>query len=447
MARRGEILWGKNRVATKARRISMHLGPRGCMVGLQVLAILLLCSVPSKGTEPKKAGAMPKTFAEAVGFLSKHTTVVELKGENGAVVAVCPDYQGRIMTSSLSGRDGASLGWINYDFIAAGQHSPAFNNYGGEDRFWLGPEGGQYGLWFQLEAKQIVRNWFTPPDLNTGAFRVESRDATRCRLARRVRVTNASEATFDVEIKRDLRLLGRGGFAEHFGPSAARPVQEGQARLVGFESANTATNVGPTPWEMKSGLVSIWTLGQFPAGDKSVIIVPYKPGSERELGPVVQSDYFGAVPPDRMQVTPAAVLFRADGQFRAKLGVSAKRVRPVAGSIDLQTGVLTLVQFSLPDDPANHFYVNNTWKMSQENAFAGDVFNTYNDGPAEPGVKALGSFYELETLSPTRPLAKGESLVHHHRTFHVQADPPVLATLVKEALGVDIEDIRKFIAK
>ena len=122
-------------------------------------------------------------------------------------------------------------------------------------------------------------------------------------------------------------------------------------------------------------------------------------------------------------------------------------MRPFAGSIDLRTGVLTLVHFSLPKNPAVDLYVNNTWQMLQKNAYAGDVFNTYNDGPAEPGAKALGSFYELETLSPTRPLAKGEQLVHYHRTFHVQAAQAVLAKLVKETLGVDIEDVRKFIGK
>jgi hypothetical protein len=113
----------------------------------------------------------------------------------------------------------------------------------------------------------------------------------------------------------------------------------------------------------------------------------------------------------------------------------------------LRTGVLALVHFSMPEDPAAHFYVNNTWKPLQENAFAGDVFNSYNDGPAEPGAKPLGGFYEIETLSPTRPFAKGEKLVHHHRTFHIQTHPSDVADLLKETLGVDIEDIRKFVGK
>lgn len=406
------------------------------------LALTLLVAPLStaQGADP-----VTKTYAQALDFLRSHTSVLELKGENGAVVAICPELQGRVMTSSFAAADGPSLGWINYDFITAGKHAPSFNNYGGEDRFWLGPEGGQFGLFFQLENKQVVENWLTPPDINTGGFRVQAQDAKVCRLARRIRVTNVSEASFEVDVDRELRVIGIDLLEKHLGRDIARLIRDKKAKYVGFESANTATNVGPMPWNMQSGLVSIWSLGQFPAGDQTVIIVPYKEGSEQELGPVVQSDYFGTVPAERLKVAKSAILFRADGQFRSKIGVAPKRVRPIAGSVDLSTGVLTLVHFTLPDDPAAHFYVNNTWNPRQQNAYAGDVFNTYNDGPSQPGAKPMGSFYELETLSPTRPLAKGERLEHIHRTFHLQAEPALLAELVKATLGVELDEVRKFL--
>jgi hypothetical protein len=147
-----------------------------------------------------------------------------------------------------------------------------------------------------------------------------------------------------------------------------------------------------------------------------------------------------------LKVTPGAVLFRADGKFRAKLGVSQQRSLPMAGSLDLQSGVLTLVHFTMPAKPAEHFYVNNAWALLQKNAYAGDVFNTYNDGPSEPGAKALGGFYELETLSPTRPLAPKETIAHSHRTFHIKADGDNLERLVKATLNVDLAEVKKFLA-
>ncbi len=412
---------------------------------LLTIQFLVLTAQAETGTE------MTKRYSEARDFLKQHTALVELEGERGERVLVCPEYQGRIMTSSLAGADGASLGWINYDFIKAGKQDAAFNNYGGEDRFWLGPEGGQFALWFKLEEKQVVRNWFTPPALNTGAFRVVAQDKSSCRMVRRVRVTNASEFTFDLEVQREARLLEVKHFETFFGNAAADELRANQSsgqglRYVGFETVNTATNVGPLAWDMTQGMVSIWTLGQFPAGDQTVIVVPYKSGSDQQLGPVVQSDYFGPVPPDRLQVTPTAVLFRADGKFRAKLGISQQRALPMAGSLDLNTGILTLVQFTLPARPAEHYYVNNTWAIRQKNAYAGDVFNTYNDGPAEPGAKALGGFYELETLSPTRPLALKETISHTHRTFHIKADGDSLERLVKATLNVELADLKKFLA-
>ena len=47
--------------------------------------------------------------------------------------------------------------------------------------------------------------------------------------------------------------------------------------------------------------------------------------------------------------------------------------------------------------------------------------------PPEPGKKGLGAFYEIESLSPALALAPGETLTHHHRTLHVQADSATLA--------------------
>jgi len=399
----------------------------------------------------KDTESMSKTYAATRDFLKQHTPIVELQGTADALVTVCPELQGRVMTSSFAGASGSSLGWVNYDFIAAGKHDPTFNNYGGEDRFWLGPEGGQYGLWFQLEIKQIVQNWFTPEDLNTGAFRVVAHDAQHCRLARRVRVTNASEASFDLEVQRDVNLLGIERFADFFGKAAAdelRQARSGAGKalpFVGFETVNVATSNGPTTWEMKSGLVSIWSLGQFPAGERTVVIVPFKSGDDSELGPAAQTNYFGKVPPERLKFAGSALVFRADGQFRAKLGIPRRRARPLAGAVDLKTGTLTLVHFTMPDRPEDHLYVNNTWSLLQTEPYDGDVFNSYNDGPAQPGAKAMGGFFELESLSPTRPLAKGEQLTHTQRTFHIQADPATLDRLLQATLGIELAEVKKFV--
>ena len=193
----------------------------------------------------------------------------------------------------------------------------------------------------------------------------------------------------------------------------------------------------------KKGLVSLWVLCMFNAGPQAVILVPYRSGDEDELGPVVRSDYFGIVPPDRLKVTPEAILLRADAHWRSKIGVSPARAKPVLGAIDFQAGVLTLASLTLPEDPQKAIYLNSKFGKHQDNPFKGDCVNSYNDGPLKPGQKGLGPFFELESLSPAAVLQTGQSLSHRHRTVHVLASPEILAELAREALGVDLEKVRR----
>ena len=80
-------------------------------------------------------------------FLKNHIQCIELKDkESEACVLLIPAYQGRGMTSSANGNRGYSFGWINDDLIRSGELIDQFNPFGGEERFWLGPEGGLHDL-------------------------------------------------------------------------------------------------------------------------------------------------------------------------------------------------------------------------------------------------------------------------------------------------------------
>ena len=81
------------------------------------------------------------------------------------------------------------------------------------------------------------------------------------------------------------------------------------------------------------------------------------------------------------------------------------------------------------------------WRI-QEDPYAGDVVNSYNDGPASPGAKPMGPFYELESSSPAAALAPGESLSHTHTTMHFQGDERALDAVARRILGVGIEEIK-----
>ena len=133
----------------------------------------------------------------------------------------------------------------------------------------------------------------------------------------------------------------------------------------------------------------------------TTIVVPFKRGPEAELGPVVNDAYFGKVPADRLVVGDGVIFFSGDGLFRSKIGIAPRRALPFAGSYDAERGVLTIVHLTVPEGAAE--YVNSMWRI-QEDPFAGDVVNSYNDGPASPGAKPMGPFYELESSSPAAAL-------------------------------------------
>jgi len=381
------------------------------------------------------------SYREAHDFLASHTRVVEL-AEGSARVAVCPEWQGRVMTSTCGGPDGPSFGFIHREFIEAGKPDERFNNYGGEERLWLAPEGGQFSLWFAPGKQQVFDNWFTQPALNEGAWEVVSAaDEPGCTMRRRMQLRNASDTRFDLEVTRTVRLLGAEGYEELFGHSAAEILQRDNVEEVGYETINQVANRGPD-MDADKGLVSVWILGMLNAGPRTVVIVPYRPGPESELGPVVQSDYFGSVPPERLKTLSEAVLFRADGRYRSKIGTSQRRARNVLGSIDFEAGVLTLVHFTMPDDPTAHCYLNNLWELPLAEPYVGDVANSYNDGPNESGSQ-LGAFYEIESLSPAEELKTGESFEHRHRTVHVRAPLEVLDELAQAALGISLDKVRQ----
>jgi hypothetical protein len=415
-----------------------------------------MTAVSGPAAEATRKGG-PMSYGEVREFLAKHTDLVELTNPEGARVAVCPEWQGRVMTSTTAGLDGPSFGFVNEEFIREGKPNPHFANYGGEERMWLSPEGGQFSLWFdKIGPAQTLDNWYTPPAFNEGAWKVVSGPGEPVAMATTMKLKNASGTPLSLDVRREVRLLGVSDLGKLLGAPAAGIIGRKGVKLVAYETNNRLTNRGAAMTEA-GGLVSIWILGMLNSGPQSVVIVPYKDGDADRLGPVVKSDYFGPVPPERLKVLPSAVtfsvlqggessgiiLFRGDGNYRSKIGISQRRARNVLGSIDFQSGVLTLVNFTMPADPTKERYMNNMWGGPHADPYHGDVVNSYNDGPLGPGKKGLGPFYEVESLSPTRPLATGESLVHCHRTIHVQADLATLDELARQVLGVELETVRK----
>lgn len=380
----------------------------------------------------------PRTFADEVAFLRDHTESLVVLGADpgGPRVAVVGDYQARVMVSSPGGDAGACHGWINHDLIASGARAPHINAYGGEDRFWLGPEGGQFSIYFPPGTDYSFAQWQTPAAIDSEAYTLVGSDANSARFTHDASLTNVSGTRFEVRIDREIALLHDSEIAAAIGGPLRR--NDG-VRAVGFESRNQITNTGPVAWTKETGLLSIWIPGMFRPGARTTVVIPFRPGPEDTLGPVVNDAYFGTIPADRLVRGDGRLFFRADARHRGKLGLAPDRALPVAGSWAPEAGVLTIVQHSVPAVPTTE-YVNSMWER-QDAPFAGDVLNSYNDGPTTPGGEAIGGFYEIETSSPALALGPGESGAHTHRTMHFTGATSGLDHIARRVLGAGLEDI------
>lgn len=374
----------------------------------------------------------PKSFGEDVEFLQKHLPDAIVLGakDSDAQIIVAPSLQGRVMTSTASGRDGASFGWLNYDLIASGKSSPHMSAYGGEERFWLGPEGGQFSIYFKKGLPFTFANWQVPKEIDTEAFDLVSSTQTEAKFKKSMHFENYSGVALDLMVQRDIKVLSYSQINELLGVEVPAEL-----KTVGFETQNTITNTGAKAWDQANGMLSIWILSMLNASEKTMVVAPYKEGEG--LGPVYTDDYFGKVPADRLRHEKGLIFFKADAKYRSKIGISPKRAMPFICSYDASAGVLTIAQFDIPsgDQP----YVNSKWEL-QKDPFSGDLVNSYNDGLNEG--KQLGNFYEIESSSPAAALSPGQSLSHAHRTFHLKGSVDQLNVVAKKILGISVEQIQ-----
>lgn len=397
-----------------------------------IVTVTAMTSIPHSA-----AGA---SFGDDIAFLKKYTDLVVLSDKAGqAKVALAPGWQGRVMTSTMGGDAGPSFGWINRELIASKKVLPHMNAFGGEERFWMGPEGGQFSIYFAKGKKFVFDDWQVPAILDTEPFQVISKAENKAVFGAEFSLANYSGTVFNVGVEREVKLLPPEKAWEKLGVKPAKDVS-----VVAYASNNTITNKGKEAWKKETGLLSVWILSMFNPSPSTTIVVPIKAGPESELGKKVTSDYFGEVPPDRLVVRDDVVFLRADGQYRSKIGISPKRSKAILGSYDADNKVLTIAQFNQPAGVTD--YVNSLWKL-QDDPFSGDAANSYNDGPPTPGAKPMGPFYELESSSPAAALAPGKSLTHTHRTIHLAGPEAALDGVAKATLGVSLEEIKSVFKK
>ena len=384
----------------------------------------LASETPDAGAATAMSSSSP-SFADDLAFLSAHGAVHVLESKTGARVALSAKYQGRVMTSAVEA-SGSSFGWINRDFIVAGKTGTQFDNFGGEDRFWLGPEGGQFGLYFPAGKPFTFDAWQVPAGMQEGAWEMTEATPTRAVFKHTIAITNWSGTAFTIDVERTVSIV-------------PAPAAEG-VRAVAFETVNKITNRGKVAWKRETGLPSVWILAMFAPSADAHVVVPFENGASLNGSTIVNDAYFGKVPSERLAVheDKGFLVFTCDGKQRGKIGLGPARAKPTLGSYSARARLLTVVQYDKPKASAP--YVNSMWER-QLAPYTGDVVNSYNDGSPGPGKPPLGGFYEIETSSPAAELAPGQSLVHTHRTMHLVGEASALDPQAKKLLGVALGDL------
>src|SRR4030095_3309298 len=140
------------------------------------------------------------SFGYDLDFLKKHYPgVIVLKGQNpDALVIISPTHQGRVMTSTAEGMDGQSFGWLNYELLRSGKILEHITPVGGEERFWIGPEGGQFSIYFKPGSSFEFANWQVPKEIDSEPFTLNSADSTEAKFEQKMNLENYSGTRFDL---------------------------------------------------------------------------------------------------------------------------------------------------------------------------------------------------------------------------------------------------------
>ena len=374
------------------------------------------------------------TFGYDLHYLSeKDDNLIVLSGDGGkSQIIVSAKYQAKVFTGTADGLDGTSTGFVNYKFFDAGQVDEHMNGFGGENRFWLGPEGGKYSVYFKKDTEQVFDNWHTPKPIDIETWDVVSKNNGTVIFKKEMEVANYLGNQLKLRVDRSITLLEKSKIASDLNIELNPRVM-----TVGYTTDNKIVNLNDFEWTESTGTICIWILDMFNPGPRAVTFIPFIEGDGQALGVVVTSDYFGEIPEDRLKIEGNAIFLKTDGKFRSKLGLNAKRTKAIAGNYDPDTKRLTITTFDVDKDAV---YLSQEWNPAKD-PLRGDAMNAYNDGPLEDG-SIMGPFLELESVSPATFLKPMQSMKHRHTVYHFIGEETDLNPIAIKLTGISLHELR-----
>jgi len=329
------------------------------------------------------------SYHDALNYLAQKTSVIELYDQFGGRVAVCPEWNGRILTSTCDGLEGDSFGFANVRVMDTDQ----FEDFGGEDQWTISP---------------LIHS-----------FIVESIKENKAVLRRTLPMTDANGTPVEFHLSRTISLLNRQKIGTLFGESLVEFTEQENASVVSFHTENTVR-------AKEKAWVSSRQRGMFNASPHQCIIVstPPEDGFESEPFPA-DIDYLGSSPHGRIRHLSQALLIRADGHGRCRVTIPFSHAPPIFGAVELRLGTLTLWTFDLPGN-------------SDE-----DVVRIYNSGRSHGSTLDWATYYEMNCFSAAQKLQPEQSLTYSQGTLHLNADNETLGNIVRQIFDVSLDDISR----
>ena len=404
------------------------------LLAASVLSIGLSACSPQNKKQVNMNSYEKGTFGYDLQYLStKDSLVILMDDTEKAQVIISPKYQAKVFTSTVDGLEGHSLGYLNYKALDSEIINEHMNGYGGENRFWIGPEGGQYSVYFEPEVEQVYDNWHTPKPIDIESWNIVSSDRQNVWMNKNMQVQNYQGLVLNLNVNRKIHLLNQDDVQNILGIKLTDNI-----KTVAYSTQNTIQNMNDFAWTKKTGTICIWILDMFNVSPKALTIIPFFEGPEDLFGKIATTDYFGEIPVDRIKIKNSNIYLKTDGNCRNKLGLNPKRTKAIAANYNPELKRLTITTFDV--DP-NGVYLNQEWNPAKD-PLIGDALNAYNDGPLEDG-SIMGPFLEVESTSPAAFLKPGQTQEHIHNVFHFVGDDNDLNTISKPLLGVTIQEIKQ----
>ncbi len=357
----------------------------------------------------------PTTYLYDLQFIEIYGRAYEQTADNGnARIVVSPDFQGRVMTSSATGINGFSNGWINKRFISRDIILDKENPYGGENYTWIGPNDGEYSLFHKFN-KEGDTAFQVPADLDQFPFLMEFVSDTSMLLTKKLNATNLKGSTFNAKLSRFITLHSKSTINHllHLNGDTA------QLSIVGYTVKSTLTNIGMNNWDESTGLMSLQNVNQFNGEGTSTIFL-----QNHNAIPLDSISVFSNMDSSNVKFNNQVLALRADGIHTYTLKLPIFASSSLIGIYTPKLQRLTIIQN------------NNAESKRQER------LEIKNGAPLEG--TSIASYYQLRADSGSKPLKPNESIKQSQSIYHIYGDSTTMNSVLVKVFDLELAEIPAF---